>query len=413
MTLPLDTFRSVISYNPYHFWQLANGTVPVTSKCNSLVKEYAWQDADAAGRDNVRSAIETAQSRFIEHLGYSVGAHYVESVVQYPKLKNPGMTRFMPIDPRARRVALQLPEGEIQAIGKETFLSIDPAATVVLTDEYGDGLLDTFTLIVDLTGYEVEVDEIAVYFATGDRLDGEPISERWEIAPINVSFSGAIATITGRSWLIVDPIRYHGVGVDPLNPDDAVYVDTLAVVKHYAASDGTTVDNAQAVLIWETDPAACAVPCCGLEFDSGYSDPAAEGYAIARVGVRDAERGWVHPGESVLNADGTWSEIDWSGCRQPDRALIRYKAGVDFTSAWRNTVARLAAAELSGRICACDTANHELYRWQFDLSRAAGANDEQYQISFNDLANPLGTRAGQVYAWKQIQNLRQTRAYLP
>ena len=69
------------------------------------------------------------------------------------------------------------------------------------------------------------------------------------------------------------------------------------------------------------------------------------------------------------------------------------------------TQRRLAAAELSTRVCACDTANRELYRWQFDLSRAAGANDEQYQISANDLDNPFGTRAGQVAAWKEVKHL--------
>lgn len=411
--LALDEFRRVIAYHPYHFWQLAGSAVPVTSKCNSLVHEYSWQDAEAAGRDNVREAIALSHQRLAEHLGYWVGPHYVETVVPYPRLADPRMQRFVDVDARARRVALQLPEGRIDSFGVETFLSIDPAAAVVLSDSYGDGVIDTFTLTVNLAGVDAEADEIAVYFASCDRLDGDPIGERWEIAPINVSITGVTATITGRSWLIVEPVLYQGVNSAPLDPADvSIYVSELAVVKHYANPDGTTIDNAQAVLIWETDPAQCAIPCCGLEFASGYSDPHAEGYALARVGIRDAERGWVHPGESILNADGTWSEIDWSGCKPPDRALLRYKAGAAWSTAWRQTVARLAAAELSRAICACDAANQELYRWQFDLSRAAGANDEQYQISPADLANPLGTRAGQVFAWKRIESQRLTRAYI-
>jgi hypothetical protein len=109
--------------------------------------------------------------------------------------------------------------------------------------------------------------------------------------------------------------------------------------------------------------------------------------------------------------------VDWSAFREPDRILVRYLAGQplanqQMTEKWQVIVARLAAAELARRICACDEANQELYHWQFDLSRAAGANDEQYSISPPDLDNPLGTRRGQVWAWKQIRSLRLGKSVL-
>jgi len=43
------------------------------------------------------------------------------------------------------------------------------------------------------------------------------------------------------------------------------------------------------------------------------------------------------------------------------------------------------------------------------LARSAGANDEQYAIGPGDLDNPFGTLRGQVYAWKQVKNLRQIK----
>lgn len=428
--LPLDDFRYAISYHPYHFWQLANDIIPVTSKCNSLVKEYAWQDADAAGRADVRDAIQTAESRLREHLKFNVGVHFVEETVPYPKMKNPRMMRYANVDPRGRRIPVQLPEGEIIAVGKETRLSIDPGSAVVLTDTYGDGVDDTFTLTVNIAGVDVDEDQIAVYFAAADRLDGEAVSEKWRVAPIKVTFSGNTATIIGRSWLIVEPVRYQGVTASPIDPNvNGNFVSTLAVFKRYSDPDGTTVDNSQAVLIWESHAGlGCsslpnfATCCSGLTFATGESDPYAEGFAIARAGIRNAKLGYVTPGEVVLNDDGTWSEISWSGCREPDKVLVRYQAGIEYDnngslqngSSWKTIISRLAAAELMRPICGCDQANQELYRWQFDLARAAGANDEQYQISEEDLNNPLGlTRQGAVYAWKQIKNLRQTRAYLP
>ena len=112
--------------------------------------------------------------------------------------------------------------------------------------------------------------------------------------------------------------------------------------------------------------------------------------------------------------------INWNVCKPPDRVLIRYLAGVESNEvnsqiaaggSWEKAVARLAMAELAPyRICACDNANQQLWRWQFDRARAAGANDEQYSISEADLSNPFGTRAGHIYAWHQVRNLMLTRA---
>jgi hypothetical protein len=107
-----------------------------------------------------------------------------------------------------------------------------------------------------------------------------------------------------------------------------------------------------------------------------------------------------------------WYSINWSVYREPDRVLVRYLAGYpldqngNMDRKWRTIVARLAMAELGKRIAAAEVANRELWHWQYDLARAAGANDEQYAIGANDLENPFGTLRGQVYAWKQVKNLR-------
>jgi hypothetical protein len=90
---------------------------------------------------------------------------------------------------------------------------------------------------------------------------------------------------------------------------------------------------------------------------------------------------------------------------------IHYQAGLglengQMPSFWRAVICRYAIAELARPICACDQSNKERYQWQFDLARTSG--DEQYPlISGEDLANPLGTRRGAVYAWKVINQYRQ------
>jgi hypothetical protein len=99
---------------------------------------------------------------------------------------------------------------------------------------------------------------------------------------------------------------------------------------------------------------------------------------------------------------------------------IRYKAGAEYqeigehnihSGDWQRSVAVLATARLVNRVCACDTANRRLWDWQFDRARAAGANDEQYMLSETDLANPFGTRAGEIYAWHKVRQLSLTRAF--
>lgn len=68
----------------------------------------------------------------------------------------------------------------------------------------------------------------------------------------------------------------------------------------------------------------------------------------------------------------------------------------------------MAAAEMPRKICACDESNRELHRWQFDVARSAGANDEAYgAVSDIDINNPFGTRRGQIYAWKEVRALRK------
>lgn len=375
-----------MGYHPYHFWGMAGSLAPVSSACNTLLPKWSWQDADHVGREELRVAIAQAEDRMTSVLGFSPAPHQVTEVVTWPQ----GL--LLGSDGRAPAVELQ--EGEIRSIGTET-LTLLGSPVVAYSDADGDGLKETFVVTQATT--ETNPDRIAVYFSAADRLDSADAGPDWRIEPVTVTISGGVATIRGKTWLLVDPIRYEGMRWGPLDPSDiAMFVTTLDVMTR--TIDQTT----QATLVWESLPWPAG---CTLAGSGSPTDPAAVGTTTGRVGIRDAIYGLVTVGAASYDVTtATWSSDDASW-RPPDRVEITYQAGLalvrgQMAPMWQTAVARLAAAELTRRICACDAANRELYTWQADLARTS-QDEVMGAISPDDLRNPFGTRRGHIAAWKQ------------
>ena len=433
--LPLDTWRQILGFHPWHFWGMADSNrLRITSACNGLVTELPWQSTDAAGRAEIRQAIEDAETLLTNYLGFSPAPRYTTSTVPWPRYLDASLMRTGPRDPTGRWLTVQLPEGQIQTAGIEQLTAIQTAAAVVLSDPDGDGYQEKFT-IGPIATTITDPAQIAVYFAALDRFDGpdftSAVGEHWRIQPVNVTISGGFVTITGARWLLVPPLVYQGLigigdGLDPANPGTAV--TTLDIYQRTTATNGTTINDAQATIIWETHPTwfdawwcqcGCVTPVSA--FGGSPYDPAAIAQAAGRVDIHNAQLGIVAAAQAAYNVTtGIFSSLSWDVCTEPDRVTVRYLAGFPLASdgqmqePYRTIVARLAAAELARPICACDEANRELYRWQFDLARTAGSGDEAYgAVSQEDLNNPFGTRRGHVYAWKQVKNLRQLRGLLP
>jgi len=423
--LSLEAWRQILGYHPWHFWQMATNSIAgleIDSACNGLVYEHAWQNADVAGREQIRESIETAQQRLFEYLNFRVAPQYVEKTFQYPRPYDRRMEFGSPADATGRYLAIDAGEGFIRAIGTAAFEDLGDNP-VTYSEIFNGGLDDTFTVTAAVTA-GTDPAEIAVYFISADRF-GDPISPRWQIEPVQVTVSGTVATITGRRWLLVKPVLYQTWNPQQLDPTDAAnFVTQLSVQRVYTDPNGITPQTAQAMLIWETDPPYNCCPCLSCagsaEFDPYANDPAAQAYALARAVIRDNRLGEIAVGEAVWDATNErYVAVNWSVCRQPDRVTIRYLAGADeseinssvrYGGSWRHIVARLAMAELAPyRICGCDNANQRLWRWQFDRARVGGTNDERYSVSPEDLNNPFGTLSGHIYAWKQVKNLVMSR----
>ena len=246
--LPLDIWRQEIGFEPWKFWGCADGTIiKDDSKCSGLVREYSWQGTDAAGRDDLRRAIERAEEELASYLQYRVAPQYVETLpVDWPRFNDASMVRYRDVDATGRRVALLAPEFYIQAMGVEQLTLIASATvgggTLVYSDKFSTGFNDTFTITLPTT--VTDPSEIAVYFSVADRFDDLAVGDRWRIEPLQISIGGGNVTIVGRRWLVVRPILYQAPTLNAINPTNAAnFVTSLDVYRRTTNGNGLTMGD--------------------------------------------------------------------------------------------------------------------------------------------------------------------------
>jgi len=394
--LPLETFREQIGWNPYHFWGMSETQLaPVTSACNTVMREHSWQDIYAVGRAEIRSAIERSEKKIMDYLGYPVAPMYVEETIDWPTYFDNNAWRRLPIGGDVKRVAVRTTFGKILAVGVEKFTDINEE-NVVFSDDDNDGLDETFTAIAATT--ETNPAKIYVQFIEADRPYWSKDRKRWRISPVKVSISGGLVTVVGKSWMLIKPILYEGMKANKdINPTvSSNFVAKILISSRSIDPEGETVDDSQATLLWNTD------------IFSVSKDPAAIGKLVARAGIHNAETGFVVPA-AATKANGIWTENFCNFYREPDQVTVRYSAGVPLDENGeidydiRQAITHMAIAEIGRPVCGCEEANRIFYYWQFDLSRAGGRNTEQFQVSKDDMNNPFGKQRGHIWAWQRVK----------
>jgi hypothetical protein len=413
-----EHFRRFAGWHPWRFWGLGNtALLPDTSKCNGRLPEYAWQDADTISREEIRDAITIALEKLKTQAGYNMYPMYEQTTLPYARPYNRSNVYAASIGADGRWPALTINSGYIQELGVQELTLIQANVPITFSDLGSDGINDVWatgaipTTIIDPA-------QIVVYVSSAYRYDGSGISDRWRIEPIRVDLAGGTATISGSFWMMADPALYQDVNL-PANGINitnlANFMATVDIYRRVTNVDGITTDTSQGVLIWESEPWPCGMSWCNCSYGSTSTDPAAMATAIARVGIRDATNGLVIPGSAAYNSTaGTWSGACWGLCRQPDRVIIRSYAGYPLMATpyrqpdafWLETVMILTAAELTRVPNTCeDFATRKIHHYQVDLARTGGAGNEEYgAITPGALANPLGTRRGQVEAWNRISD---------
>ena len=390
--LSLDEWSEIIGLNPLHFNSLHSDLFD-NNACGSVWFQYAWQNADRVGRDDLAMVIQEAEMEISQECGYNLIPDWtIEERLPYTQPIVPGVYNAYGTNPRGMFKSVELRKGHVICGGMraKTLVGLRSCA-VVRSDPNGDTYpeLCTVTAVTTVT----DPNEIHIYY-TGH--DGD---DAWEIRPINVVISAGVATITFKSWQIVDEHTITDMPGAAVDGDDVANYET-AVDVYRVYNDPAT----QVQFLWENSPdMSCCSTCTACLLGS----------AAGCFHLRDPRLGIAVPAPATWDAaTETFTTGEWTECREPDQVRFWYYSGyqdkninrynVRMAPYWKYAVAYFAASKLERPVCGCSNVNQFIDRWRAN----AMVNTEQSGVTINitpeQLANRLGATMGAIYAWKQI-----------
>jgi hypothetical protein len=413
--LSLDRFARIFGLNPAHF-NGASGVsgglapMPTVGECSAIWYQHSWQSNDKVSREELAEAIAGAEEEIARALGYWPCPTWLcEEVTQYPKFHRPDEygdnlnVRGMPLSVPTRYA--KVIAGGRRAV---TFIGTPAGAQIVSTDPDADGWFELRTITFPTT--LTDACEIKVYY-TGHSGDPE-----WEIRdPISKVITGGSVVIIFYAWQLINPALWEALpsAVKPaaLNLNSAIYVTTVDLYREY--NDETAVASQ---FYWEptTDIVNCSYcsgsgcPACTLTTQDGC------------LHVRDTHAGIVVPMAGTYDRTaGNWSNDLFTVDRRPDFVKLWYYAGeIDnrklcngncdpLSEYWAKTIATLATARLRKPLCGCGTSQEEMTRLQRDVSFSS--TGDYFTGSIEELANPFGTKVGEIEAWRRVAKLNDRR----
>lgn len=420
--LALDEYAKVMGLAPAHFNQGWSSIVfPINNACSDIWFQYDWQHADSVSREELADAIQQAEEDIADALGWWPAPIWIaQDVKMYPRHHRPDVWRAGGANVRGAGVSIKARYGKIIEPGQRAVSTAPLCEPNVddLTLEYLDWDHDGYPETVRVTCTDLtvtDVCEIKVYF---DGHNGDP---EWEIRPARTkTLTGGTFVATFWKWQFIDPDHWEEIpaaaGDQPptVNLDTDVYVDEVDVYREY--NDPTAV---HCRLYWEPSPLSISGTCsfcggtgctlCQLTVQDGC------------VHIRDAQRGTLVPVPGSYDADeGAWASESWSVCRDPDQVKLYYYCGDlswrnlrgdvcdPLSNRWKRIIAGLATSRLDRPICACGNVAARFKRLQTDYAYV-GRESGTYNIPWDLLSNPFGTRVGEVEAWKFISRLHPER----
>ena len=391
--LSLDEWAQIMGINPLHFNGLSS-TLFNNNVCGDIWFQYSWQHSDRIGLDDVALAIKEAEDEISREVGYNLIPDWtVEERKPYTRPLVPGTYNLSGTNPRGLFKSVELRKGHVISGGVRAKTAIELGSAVVRSDPNGDGYSELCTVTVATT--VTDENEIHAYYV------GKSGADKWEIRPIDVVISGGVATITFKSWQIVD-----GSDLDTFNATakdgDAVgsYDTTIDVYRVY--NDPAT----QVQFMWENNPFAnCCTTCsaCTLGTQAGCFH------------MRNPRLGMVVPAPASWSSSSeAFTTASWTNCREPDQIRFWYYSGyqdksidrydVRMSPYWKTAVAYFAASKLDRPVCGCSNVQQFIDRWRTDVmaNKFSDGTGMSINVTPEQLTNSLGSTFGAIYAWKRI-----------
>lgn len=404
--LTVARWGEILGLHPLHLQQVDVASVQSSSAiCGQPVMQYAWQNNDRTAREDVAVAIATAEAQLTDLLGYSpLPDWFAEETAPHDQNWRPEIFPWGSQPVRGMPRTQELRRGYFIGGGQRAVSVIDDSVAITYTDEDSDGYEETATVTAATT--VTDVNQIALFYRAADTPDGTAADPDWEIRPIRVSISGGTATIRFRRELAVIASL-----LTPLEPEavdgtnDANFLTHVDVYRRY--TDPTTSVR------FEWEPGGGWVGGCGSCVGCAYT--AQTGCLLSH----DDRNSIVRIQAATYSADdAAWTAAGWSACRAPDRVTAWYRAGYrdgrrprpyyDMDPLLERCVAYMAAALIERPMCGCNNVTSAMAMWRTDLAftPVGDVGGGSFQLSAGDLSNPLGTRYGQVWAWRALTGSR-------
>ena len=415
--LSLDRWAKIMGLNPLHFNGAAAFTtpgnqevMPLRNRCEDIWYQYDWQYADQVGRESLARAIASAEQDVAAVLGYWPAPTWITNEVsRYPRYHRRDFYGTGLSNVRGQFIAVNTHWGKFIQGGRRKCDWIADV-TGVESDADTDNYEETVTIEAVVTT-TTNVCEIKIYVANHE---GDP---QWEIRPARTkTLVGTAFTATFWSWQFIDPAAWDVLPVG----DEGGAIDITAganldldveVRREY--NDYTEV---AAELYWEGQPSSTwpSIACtCGGSGCTACAFTSQEGC----LHVRDTDNGLVVPQPASYDADNTkWNPVCPTVCRNPDQVKMwyyageqdnRYLAGYDcdpMPQYLAEAIAWLATARLERPYCACGAITALAEDLRQDMSIVGEENISRF-MDAGLLANPFGTRRGEIKAWQRIDQM--------
>lgn len=413
--LSRPTYAQVMGINPVHFaGAFAQDIMPIGHNSqNDIWPKYPWQSSDRIAQQDLVVAINSAEKDVSNYLGYWPAPDWsAQEVHRIQRHHRRDVWRAGMRNLRYNQIAVRAKHGKVITPGRRAVSVVGggPATVAAGSLEYRDEDLDGFfeTAKIELSTTLTDTCEIKVYFVDTDA------DRRWEVRPLrSVSISLGVVTIYLDSWLLIDPDLQSAytttAGFSAIDiSTTANFVTEVDVYREYTS---TIVDSS--LFFWEPTPRQSPFLCstcggagcvnCQLQTQGGC------------LHIREAEQGIVVPMPATYDADDAeWDYNCPTLCRNPEQVQIWYKSGLlsdEYLNGYVCTempldmataIAWIATARLERPFCAGTNLTALCKRLRRDT---AVTGQQGFQLTNDDLANPFGTRVGEIMAWRKIGNL--------